>query len=280
MLRRVLALMLATGWAGAAVACPGAETACEVAAGSYLLRLPQGSESGGPLPAMLHLHGWGATAEGVMEAGYTERFLERGFAVIAPQGLPGSPGRPTDWSVADGQPDPRDDLAFVASVLEDAARRFGLDRGRVLLTGFSRGGSMVWDIACQAPGTASAYAPVAGGFWEPAVTACAGPVRLLHTHGFADMTVPLEGRPLNNGAMAQADIYQGLRLWRQVNGCGARAGSHVTDGPIWRKSWDDCQSGTVEFALHPGSHGVPEGWADLAIDWFLGLPPWPDRPQG
>ena len=59
----------------------------------------------------------------------------------------------------------RDDVAFIRSVIDDAAERFHLDRDRVLLTGFSRGASMVWDVACIAPDTATAYASVSGGFW-------------------------------------------------------------------------------------------------------------------
>ncbi|WP_159711835.1 alpha/beta hydrolase family esterase [Geminicoccus flavidas] len=227
---------------------------------------------GSPPPVLLHLHGWGGNAAAVLQAGFAQAFLARGFAVIAPQGLEAGPGGRTDWSVADGQPHPRDDRTFVGRVLDDAARRFGLDRGRVLLSGFSRGGSMAWDIACQEPGMALAYAPVAGGFWQPQPAACAGPVRLLHTHGFADATVPLEGRELRGGALAQADIFAGLALWCRVDGCDGPAEIPATAGPFWRKRWTGCRAGAVELALHPDGHTVPDGWAELAIDWFLALP--------
>jgi polyhydroxybutyrate depolymerase len=277
MLGRVLAVLggLAlhvSGWAGAALACPGAAEPCQVEGGAYLALLPEPAD-GVARPVLLHLHGWGASAKDVLRAGFSARFLARGFAVIAPQGLKDAPDQNTDWSVRDGQSHPRDDVAFVERVLDDAARRFGLDRDRVLLSGFSRGSSMVWDIACTAPATARAYAPVAGGFWHPEPATCAGPVHLLHTHGFADVTVPLEGRVLRGGAMAQSDIFEGLKLWRRVDGCGDRAGAHDTAGPIWRKAWTDCAAGSVELALHSGTHGVPDGWAELAIDWFLALPP-------
>ncbi|MEO1277156.1 MAG: hypothetical protein AAFV96_17910, partial [Pseudomonadota bacterium] len=74
---------------------------------------------------------------------------------------------------------PRDDVEFLAAVLRDSASR-GVDRDRVLLAGFSRGGSMVWDLACRAPVMARAYAPIAGAFWEPLSERCAGPVDLYH----------------------------------------------------------------------------------------------------
>ena len=264
---------------GVASACPGIDEPCRIDGGEYRILLPEGMPNSKP-PVMLHLHGWGGTSEGVLQSDFAKTFLSRGFAVIAPQGLKARPESNTNWSVVDGNHYARNDVAFVRAVLNDAAKRFGLNREDVLLTGFSRGASMVWDIACLAPDTARAYAPVAGGFWAPFPTDCEGPVRLLHTHGFSDMTVPLEGRPLRSGAMVQSDIFAGLQLWRRVDGCGSRAGAHDVSGPIWRKTWTDCKAGTIEFALHAGSHEVPKGWAQMAIEWFDALPPGPIGQQG
>jgi polyhydroxybutyrate depolymerase len=221
---------------------------------------------------MVHLHGWGALASDVIRTDFAKSFLAHGYAVIAPQGLKSQAEDNSDWSVHDGQPHQRDDVAFVGAVLDDASARFNLDRNSVLLSGFSRGASMVWDSACLAPGTAKAYAPVAGGFWAPEPASCVGPVQLLHTHGFSDTTVPLEGQPLRHGTMLQSDIFAGLQHWRRVDGCGSKAGRFDTSGPIWRKVWTDCKAGSVELALHAGSHEVPAGWADMAIDWFQDLP--------
>jgi polyhydroxybutyrate depolymerase len=261
-------------WAAPAGACPGADAPCRVADGEYFIRLPETGRTVGRPALMVHLHGAGGQAADVVRgAGFLDVFLGRGYAVLAPQGLAREGGRGPNWGVSDGRPHPRDDLAFIGEVIDDAVGRFDLDRTRVLLTGFSRGGSLVWDIACQAPAMASAYAPIAGGFWRPHPASCKGPVRLLHTHGFTDGTVPLEGRPLRGGAVAQGDIYEGLQLWRRTNGCGDRADWHDTSGPFWRKAWTACAAGTLEFALHPGGHGVPEGWGPMVIDWYERGPP-------
>jgi polyhydroxybutyrate depolymerase len=64
-----------------------------------------------------------------------------------------------------------------------------------------------------------------------------------------------------------------LQLWRRTNGCGDRADWHDTSGPFWRKAWTACAAGTLEFALHPGGHGVPEGWGPMVIDWYERGPP-------
>ena len=276
---KILLALVGLFWAGPAFACPGVGQPCQIDNGSYSIILPKPVAGVSKPPIMLFLHGWGQTSKTVLSAGYTKTFAGHGFAVIAPQGLPGYGGN-SDWSVEDGQPHPRDDGAFVRAVLRDAAKRFDLDRDDVLLAGFSRGASMVWNIACRSPDTARAYAPVAGGFWAPFPAECAGPVRMLHTHGFSDTTVPLEGRRMGHSEVAQSDIFAGLQLWRRVDGCGSRAGMTDVAGPLWRKIWTDCKAGTLEFALHAGSHGVPEGWADMAITWFDDLPPGPVDQQG
>ena len=267
---RLLAGLIVVFWTATAAACPGVDAPpCAVADGEYCVVLP---EVGDAPPVLIFLHGYNGDAADVLRAGFASTFLARGYAAVAPQGLPLGPNRGTNWAVDDGREHARDDVAFLSAVLNDAAARFGFNRGRVLMAGFSRGGSMVWDVACTAPDTAAAYAPVAGGFWRPYPSGCAAPVRLLHTHGFSDTTVPLEGRLLRGGPAEQGDIYEGLKLWRKIDGCGARASRHDTREPFWRKDWTDCAAGDLAFALHSGGHGVPEAWAEMALEWFEAPP--------
>ncbi|MEM9781523.1 MAG: polyhydroxybutyrate depolymerase [Pseudomonadota bacterium] len=273
---RALAILLAAAAAPrSAAACPG-EGACQVDGGSYILDLPQsaatGGETGQGVPALMYLHGWGASAAGVMtgRAAMREILQSRGYALIAPQGMPRAGRTQNDWSVEDRIEHPRDDLAFFDAVLEDAARR-GVDRDRVLLAGFSRGGSMVWDVACKAPGLVRGYAPIAGAFWEPLPReGCAGPVVLFHTHGWADTVVPLEGRPIGK-VMMQGDVFAALKIMRETLGCAGRQPDQresAADTQRWTRSWQRCAAGRIDLMLHPGSHVVPGDWTELALDWF------------
>ncbi len=59
---------------------------CETGLGFYRLALPEGAED--PVPAVLYLHGWGASSEGVMGSLMVEAVTARGYALIAPEGLP------------------------------------------------------------------------------------------------------------------------------------------------------------------------------------------------
>lgn len=252
--------------------CGGIGAPCTVDGGIYHAALPE-TPAGAPM--VLWLYGFGGSAEKVVgNTGFTGRFTGRGYAVIAPDALPFQDDGPRAWGFRAGWDFPRDDVAYLGAVLDDAAARFGLDRTRVLAAGFSIGGSMVWDLACLAPDAAAGYAPISGGFWEPMATECAGPVHMLHTHGFTDRTVPLEGRPIGDGDFhsQQGDIWAGLALWRRTLGCGTRADEAETDDRFWRKIWSDCDAGSLTLVLHGGGHGIPEGWTAMALDWFEALP--------
>lgn len=249
----------------AAAECGNPQADCEVAGGTYRLALPPDPA---PAPAMVFLHGWGGSAAGVMRnEGMLKTLATRGYALIAPQGL-ARPSHPNaDWGVQDGETHPRDDAAFLRAVIADAARH-RVDRERVLLTGFSRGGSMAWDLACRAPDSARAYAPVAGAFWQPMPPTCAGPVDLFHTHGWRDRTVPLEGRPVAEGRLTQGDVWASLALLRDTNGCTSGRPEKIPIQPgRWHRRWS-CPDGRIDLMLHPGGHSLPSGWLDRALDWF------------
>lgn len=249
----------------------GGETPCRIAGGEYHMALPDGWQGG---PAVMFLHGYGSSgAKVIANKGLVTALTARGYAVIAPSGLPWKEGKPADWSVRDGwNTYPRNDAAFLRGVLADAAARTGADPDRLLLSGFSRGGSMVWEMACLQPEFAAAYAAVSGGFWLPMTQQCRGPVQLLHIHGFADKVVPLEGRaiPGSEAGVVQADVWEGLQLWRRENACPSNAADHQAADGVWRKRWQ-CGAGGLELILHKGGHGLPKGWSGMALDWFESL---------
>jgi len=254
-----------------AQACGTPDSICTVASGEYRLAMPE--NRGGTVPAVVFLHGWGGSARGTMRNRAMMKLLSaRGYALIAPEGLPGHGnhgGKQKNWSVRDGATYKRDDIAFLREVLADAATH-GVDTDRVLLAGFSRGASMVWDVACHAPDLARAYAPVSGAFWLPLPKGCAGPVDLFHTHGWADRVVPLEGRSVAGGRLTQGDTFASLAILRAALGCRQRMPdrTETLPGTILLRHWESCKSGRIDLMLHPGGHRVPKGWLPRALDWF------------
>jgi len=274
-----IAMSLAAGlWCQAAQAgCGEAPEACQIEDGSYHIVLPaEAADRADGTPSLMFLHGWGASAEGTLGMrGMVEAALARGYAVIAPDGTPreGRTGR--SWGFMPDRPGPRDEIAFLQAVRDNAVARHGLDGDRMVLGGFSIGGSMVSYLACAEPSSFAAYVPVAGAFWHPLPEDCAGPVHLFHTHGWTDGVVPLEGRvlgeaesPYDESVLAQADVWQAMQIWRAASGCRQNANGYSQTGIFWRRSWH-CESGArLDFALFDGGHAVPEGWTAMVLDWF------------
>ncbi len=251
------------------------EHACKVSSGTYYAVAPQ-VISEKPRPAVFFFHGGGGWGTRIFTSRsfITNAFLQRGYVVIAPNGKkrPGSRFGP-GWAFIPQFKPHRNDLAFTREIIADAKKRFNIDENRILITGYSIGGSLVSYLACQNPKLAAAFAPIAGGFWRPHPKECAGPVKLLHTHGWRDQTVPLEGRPLGKvpgGLVHQGDIFATLNQWRLENECvKVRPDRFITTGPFWRRIWTHCSDkSALELALHPGGHEVPEHWPELVIEWF------------
>jgi polyhydroxybutyrate depolymerase len=265
----VLGLLMMTG---AASADCGAEVgACQLPGGTYHIALPVGVE--GPIPATLLLHGHGGEGRDMIRDRVVSEITGLGYAVVAPDGQPRVNGGGRTWDFHPDRPATRDETAFLIAVAENATARFGLRRDRMLLAGFSIGGSMTSYLACAHPRSFAAYAPIAGSFWRPHPDHCAGPVRLFHTHGKADRTVPLEGREIRPG-FAQGNVFNAMGIWRAANGCPSDKPNTTRGLGIFTiEDWTRCTPGaSLSFALHDGGHGIPENWAPMAIDWFESLP--------
>jgi polyhydroxybutyrate depolymerase len=274
MMRLLLGLLLSLAFATGAGAC-ARDTPCLVGERAYYIAAPEAQTE--PMPAIVYLHGWGGSGAGALRnSGMVDAFLDRGYAVIAPDGVPRDGQKGRTWRFHPRSGGQMDELRFLQAVRADATEQFDLDPERILLTGFSIGGSMTAYAACLAPQSFSAYAPLGGHFWRPHPVACAGPARVLHTHGWTDGTVPLEGRVVNGlpiddpSAFAQGDIFHALDIWRQTNRCRhLKADRYDIGAGFWRRAWDRCAEGSaLEFALHPGGHSIPRGWADLVMTWF------------
>lgn len=265
--------------------CGAIDDPCKVPLGEYNVSLPNNASTAEKIPAVVFFHGAGRSGGDTLKnTRMTKTMNDRGYAVIAPSGLkrPNSRFGP-GWSFIPGRKKMRDELSFTRELLDDASQRFAIDRNRVLMSGFSIGGSLVWYLACQDASVAAAYAPVAGAFWRPHPSSedCAAPVKLMHTHGWRDKTVPLEGRPLGGGTIYQGDVFQGMQIMRKLNGCeGLRADEFDTTSvkgakdPFWQRWWTRCTPGSnLRLVLHTGGHSIPKGWTTMALDWFERVTP-------
>ncbi|MES0884405.1 alpha/beta hydrolase family esterase [Roseibium sp. SCP14] len=258
-------VLLASISSQAATCNPG--ELCLISNGAYRYLEP-GTASQSETPVILYFHGFGSSSEAVLRRqSFVERVLERGYAFVALEGAKGGffPNH-RDWSIRDGSPSWRNEAAFARSVLDDLEQEVPIDRKRVLLAGFSRGGSAVWDIACHDPKGFTAFAPAAGALWRPMPEQCKEAVRLFHTHGWQDNVVPLEGRLIPNYPLRQGDVFESLQLMRD-------AAELSNDKPDGFETLDEMQcrhwaDGKLRLCIHPYGHLFPSDWFDRVIDWF------------
>lgn len=120
----------------------------------YLLDLPDGyAADTADWPLVLFLHGGGESGRDLskvkslglpMRIAKGDRFP---FVTLAPQNKYGR----GFW-----------DLHALDHLLDDITERYRIDRQRVYLTGYSRGGLGAWMLAMQNPGRFAALVPVAG----------------------------------------------------------------------------------------------------------------------
>ena len=259
-MRWLLALILTLA-ALPAAAC-GRDSACAVPLGSYRVAVPEGGAKG----VILFFHGYGATAQAAMAGHLADTALAQGLAVIAPQ------GRENSWAFTGAPRDGRDEMAFLDQVMADVEARFDLPLDRVLVTGFSIGGTMAWEAACYRGARFAGFAPIAGAYWEPEPASCPSPPPvLIHVHGTADTVVPMAGRPI--GEAHQGDVRASIAQWRRQAACGGATRTLSTTGLTCTR-WTGCESGLVELCLHDGGHSIRTEWVMRGWDQLAALKGW------
>lgn len=165
----ILTLCLLLPKVSAAQDCGSAEGMYSISGGTYYLAQPDRSELTG---LVIHLHGGGGTGKGMLNSGLAKEALERGYLVVAPNGEHPENRWTKDWSVqAENMSFARDDISFLADVLNDVQENYNAADLPVLLAGFSRGASMTWNVACQTPDFADAYPEEALFLTEPDIPA-------------------------------------------------------------------------------------------------------------
>lgn len=207
---------------------------------------PPGVVEGTKLPVVFLLHGLGDGPGSVRDAGaWTDAVIERRFMLVTPSGIASSWNAGECCGIAKGTQ--IDDTGYLATLVEEIARRPDVDTTRMYMAGFSNGGMMTYRFACVSDRLA-AMASVSG----TRVITCPpkSPLPILHVHGTADETVPYEGGSGIVAAIMGVSFPNVPATMEQVaadDGCTG-APSERTSGDLTTKEWGGCAAGArVKF---------------------------------
>ncbi|MEP1535956.1 MAG: polyhydroxybutyrate depolymerase [Paracoccaceae bacterium] len=237
-----------------AFAC-GPDTDCELGTRHYRISSAENAPNG----AIVFAHGYRGSAAGMMRNMNLRNMVdEMGLAFITVKSLR------ADWAIpnapSDLNSDGKAEFSYFEDVLKDAETRFGLDRSRTMMSGFSAGGMMVWELACNRPSLFAGFAPIAGTFWKGPPQTCAGPTNIVHIHGTSDRTVPLSGRRI--GQTKQGSVPETLDMYRTF-------GSFVRVQETKAQSMECAREANpdgriLEFCTHPGGHSFSRTYLKYA----------------
>ena len=262
MLRSLFCLLLLLP--AKAIACEG-QVACALGARSYHVLPPDGWDGQTSLPVLLHFHGWKRQGDLVVKHDrIASATRKRGVLLLAPNGA----ARTWDFRRADTP-----DVAFAAAVIQDAAKRYPIDRERIYVSGYSYGSAMAWRYVCQNGNDVAALLAVAGSLPQDE-TCPQKPAQVRHVHGLTDNVM---GFPMG----PEGDVTHPVALWREAYECkGAAAVSEwdITENDQFQRyEWGGkpfcAKGGSVILDLHSRGHFIPRGWIARQLDQLLGLPP-------
>ena len=263
-----IALSLPLAWASA-WAC-GPDKSCTVEGGYYLAAEPPEWDGRSALPVVVYFHGWNGSPEGTFRnRAMVNAVTGRGALFVVPWASNGY------WrQIGEGRAEGgRDELAYVRAIMADVSRRWPVDHGLTMTSGFSRGGSMSWNVACYAGDLFAGHAPIAGGFWGSTPGTCpTGPVNLRHIHGLADGVVAYDEVGIYNSM----PIPEGLAMLRRMMRADDQA-DHAyrlahPKRPRECERFDGETGHSIEVCLHPKGHSIPAEWVGEGLDWLRGLP--------
>lgn len=242
----------------AAMAC-GVTTDCEVEGGTYRIDLPEDASPG--LGAVVFAHGYQGKAAGTMKnTALRQMATARGMALIAID------AGGDDWNIPNAPQEStggRDEMTYLDAVMADAAARFGIDPGRVVVAGFSAGGMFVWNVVCARGDAFAGYVPYSGTFWKGPPAECPAPAQdVIHIHGTADTTVPMQGRAI--AETRQGSVPETLAMYAAAK--GFRPGTDYAIADMNCTHSANATGKRLDLCLFDGEHSFTAERLGAALD--------------
>lgn len=189
----------------------------------YEIYVPTSYDGTTPMPLVMLLHGYGASAV-IQEAYFQVQGLaeSRGFIYVRPDGTTNQVGKQF-WNATPaccGFGTGVDDSTYLMNVIDDISNEYNIDPRRVYVMGHSNGGFMSYRMACDHADRIAAIASLAGStFVNPSDCSPSQSVSVLQVHGTADQTILYAGSAILGQEYPSAE--KTVSIWATYDQCSA-----------------------------------------------------------
>lgn len=181
-----------------------------------------------PRPLMIVLHGGGGSAQQAKSAyGMSEKARAENFVVIYPNGSGRQADKFLTWNATHccgyAMENNANDISFISALIDKAIAQYGVDKGRIYVTGMSNGAMMTHQLAIALPNKITAIATDVGTMFGDEKMP-SSPVPVLIMNGMKDEMLPFEGGTLGkfdkawDGTKMKPANYQ-AQFWANANHC-------------------------------------------------------------
>lgn len=183
---------------------------------SYVLHVPAAYTGKAAVPLIIDFHGHGGTGVGqASDSPYPKVVDSEGVLMAFPTAI-------GDWNMGPCCADDVDDIGFAKALVSEVEGLGCVDPKRVYATGFSMGGAMSHQLACQAADVFAAIAPAAFDLLEEHLATCKPqrPITVITFRGTEDNLA------LYNGGLSNLvrpihflGAINGMKKWGELDGC-------------------------------------------------------------
>ena len=224
----------------------------------YWIDYPENSPA--PAPLVISMHGRNQSLYTQIYQSQMSTFANpQNIAVVYPQGI-NTWGVPAWNSGVWWDNSVYDDVGYINALIDSVISNFAIDTNRIYAAGFSNGGFMAYDLACELTERIVAFGSVSGNFMKNSNQdcTCERDIPIMHIHGTEDPIVRYDPPTIDFSLTA----IQAMEWWSIENNLTEQAYVELNDSVnIFTNSSTNSPAEFVHIQVEEGGHE----WFDY--DW-------------
>jgi polyhydroxybutyrate depolymerase len=237
----------------------------------YLLYVPKSYDRARPTALVITLHtsmSWDSSAMAISQ--WNSVADENGFIVAYPQGTGFGP---KSWEMQGSEtPSRMPDVIFIAGLIDELERSYGIDKTRIYANGMSNGGGMAFVLSCTMSDRIAAVGLVSAGLdlgWDWCPDHRHMPV--IAFHGTADPVCLYNGGYSRLAGGSFPSIPGFMATWARRNRCGPNPIESAIAADVTRLLYTNCaDNGHVALYTIKGEGHQWPGGKRVAAERILG----------